>query len=90
VTAVIGSTYPVNISYPEDDQFVIIDLGEDKRNFSPIRLTMEDYADMQNDECMSMTEDDIKKVLKSCRDRLGKPVKTKVTKEEKPNKGFGK
>ena len=39
---------------------------------------------------MGMTEDDIKKVLKSCRDRLGKPVKTKVAKEEKPNKGFGK
>ena len=44
---------------------------------------MEDYADMQNDECMSMTEDDIKS-FKSCRDRLGKPVKTKVAKEEKP------
>ena len=70
VTAVIGSTYPVNISYPDDEQFDIIDLGEIVGP-SLIRLTMEDYADMQNDECMSMTEDDIQKVIKSCRDRLG-------------------
>ena len=90
VTAVIGSTYPINISYPNDEQFDIIDLGEDKRIFSPIRLTMEDYADMHNDECMTMTDDDIKKVIDSCRTRLGKSVKRKVDKKEKTTKGFGK
>ena len=46
VTAVIGSTYPINISYPNDPKFDIIDLGEDRRTFSPIRLTMEDYQDL--------------------------------------------
>lgn len=96
VTAVIGSTYPVNISYPEDPNFDIIDLGEDKRSFSPIRLTMEDYADYQNDECMEMTEEQIQQVLKSCKDKLGKPVKKqadmswKEDKKEKTTKGFGK
>ena len=88
-TIITGSTYPINISYPNDNQFDIIDLGEDKRTFSPIRLTMEDYADMQNDECMAMAEEDIQNVLKSCRDRLGKPVKKKET-TETPTKGFGK
>ena len=88
VTAVIGSTYPINISYPDDSKFDIIDLGEDRRTFSPIRLTMEDYQDMQNDECMSMTEKDISAVIKSCRDRLGKSVKKKVVQAE--TKGFGK
>jgi ADP-heptose:LPS heptosyltransferase len=73
VTAVIGSTYPENISYPQDTSFDIIDLGEGKRTFSPIRLTLEDYQDMINDECMEMTQDDIKKVITSCRKRLGKP-----------------
>ena len=34
VTAVIGSTYPINISYPKDPKFDIIDLGEDRRTFS--------------------------------------------------------
>tara|TARA_Y100000991_G_C21959809_1_gene343877 strand:- start:250 stop:1227 length:978 start_codon:yes stop_codon:yes gene_type:complete len=88
VTAVIGSTYPINISYPNDPKFDIIDLGEDRRTFSPIRLTMEDYQDIQNDECMSMTEKDISAVIKSCRDKLGKSVKKKVVQAE--TKGFGK
>ncbi len=88
VTAVIGSTYPINISYPDDPKFDIIDLGEDKRTFSPIRLTMEDYQDIQNDECMSMSEKDIAAVIKSCRDRLGKPAKRKIVQAE--TKGFGK
>ena len=88
VTAVIGSTYPINISYPNDPKFDIIDLGEDRRTFSPIRLTMEDYQDIQNDECMSMTEKDISAVNKSCRDKLGKSVKKKAVQAE--TKGFGK
>ena len=70
VTAVIGSTYPINISYPNDPKFDIIDLGEDRRTFSPIRLTMEDYQDIQNDECMSMTEEDVSAVIKSSRDKF--------------------
>ena len=75
VTTVIGSTYPINISYPDDPNFDIIDIGESKRTFSPIRLTGEDYQDMMNDECMEMTDNDIKKVITSCRKRLGKPKK---------------
>ena len=98
VTAVIGSTYPENISYPGDSNFDIIDLGEGKRTFSPIRLTMEDYQDMMNDECMEMTDDDIKKVVTSCRKRLGKPKKYSgnfVVEDKKTTsccepKGFGK
>jgi hypothetical protein len=98
VTAVIGSTYPENISYPNDPMFDIIDLGAEKRIFSPIRLTMEDYQDMMNDECMEMTEEDIKKVIASCRKRLGKPKKysneninqEKNTKTCCEPKGFGK
>jgi len=71
-TVVVGSTYPVNISYPNDKDFDIIDLGEGRRTFSPLRLTTEDAQDMQNDECMSMTKDDINNVITSCRKRLGK------------------
>ena len=36
---------------------------------------MEDYQDMMNDECMEMTQDDIRKVITSCRKRLGKSKK---------------
>tara|TARA_A200000113_G_scaffold154290_1_gene139060 strand:- start:16 stop:1014 length:999 start_codon:yes stop_codon:yes gene_type:complete len=98
VTAVIGSTYPVNISYPGDSTFDIIDVGEDVRTFSPIRLTMEDYQDMMNDECMDMSKELFDKVISSCRKRLGKPKSRDVKKEPQkvmtPSccepKGFGK
>ena len=102
-TVVIGSTFPVNISYPNDKEFDIVDLGEGKRVFSPIRLTAEDYQDMNNDECMSMTKDDVKNIISVCRKRLGKPVKAEVKPKKEPvvknsccdnpahnhNKGFG-
>ena len=38
-TSVIGSTYPINISHSIVPDFDIIDLGEGKRKFSPIRLS---------------------------------------------------
>ena len=103
-TVVTGSTYPINITYPDDKDFDIIDLGEGKRTFSPIRLTEEDYQDMENDEGMTMTKDDIKTVIDSCRKRLGKSIKRKQQKPPQlqesccddpacptstPKKGFG-
>ena len=70
-----------------------------EENLLSIRLTTEDYQDMMNDECMEMTEDDIKKVITSCRKRLGKPKQYSgnLTFEDQPTKtnccepkGFGK
>lgn len=104
VTTVIGATFPVNISYPEDRNFDIIDIGEGKRVFQPLRLTAEDYQDMMNDECMKMTSENIQSVITSCRKRLGKSKSysgnLKLEEEQQPNKccdntpqinrGFGK
>jgi hypothetical protein len=72
-TSVIGSTYPINISYPNSPDFDIIDLGEGKRKFSPIRLTMEDAVERFNDEVMELTDESFKKIITSVRKRLGKP-----------------
>ena len=55
-TSVIGSTYPINISYPNSPDFDIIDLGEGRRKFSPIRLTMEDSIERFNDEVMELED----------------------------------
>ena len=104
VTTVIGATFPVNISYPEDRNFDIIDIGEGKRVFQPLRLTAEDYQDMMNDECMKMSSENIQSVITSCRKRLGKSKaysgNLKLEEEQQPNKccdntpqlnrGFGK
>ena len=78
-TVVIGSTYPVNISYPEDKNFDIIDIGLDKRKYSPIRLTMDEAVDRYNDQAMEMSKDDVKKVLSSVRKAMGKPTTFKGT-----------
>ncbi len=72
-TSVIGSTYPINISYPDSPDFDIIDLGEGKRKFSPIRLTMEEEIERYNDEVMELNDESFKEIITSVRKRLGKP-----------------
>lgn len=72
-TSVIGSTYPINISYPNSPDFDIIDLGEGKRKFSPIRLTMEEEIERYNDEVMELNDDTFKQIVTSVRKRMGKP-----------------
>jgi hypothetical protein len=76
-TVVCGATYPVNISYPTDKNFDIIDLGNDKRVYDPIRLTMEEEINRANDEVMEMSKFQIQEVLQSVRKHLGKSVKFK-------------
>ena len=79
-TVVLGSTFPINISYPNHKDFDIIDVGKDKRVYSPIRLTAEEEQDRYNDEVMELSETNIKQILESTRKRLGKSKKiTKVT-----------
>ena len=84
-TIVAGSTYPVNISYPDDDNFDIIDVGEGKRVYAPIRLTMEEEQDRLNDEVMELDQQQIDKILKSVKTRLGptnKPQPLTLPKKE--------
>ena len=78
-TVVTGSTYPINISYPNSPDFDIIDVGNDKRVYSPIRVTMEDHLDRHNDEVMELTKEQIQQILNSVRKRLGKSTKFKGT-----------
>jgi hypothetical protein len=73
-TVVTGSTYPINISYPDHKDFDIVDIGEGKRVYSPIRIAIDEVKDRLNDEAMEMTQDQIKKVLDSVKKRMGKPA----------------
>jgi ADP-heptose:LPS heptosyltransferase len=52
---VIGSTYPINISYPETNIFKIMDLGEGTRQYSPIRIVIDEAVDRANERLMYMT-----------------------------------
>lgn len=76
-TVITGSTFPINISYPECKDFDIIDLGEEKRRYSPIRISLEDHIERANDEIMEMTKGQIQQVLQSVRTTLGKSTRFK-------------
>lgn len=74
-TVVCGSTFPENISYPGNKNMDIIDVGKDRnREYSPIRVTIDEVVDRGNDECMEMGDDHIKAVIDSVKKRLGKPA----------------
>lgn len=76
-TVVTGSTYPINISYPDDENFDIVDVGKGKRVYAPIRLTMEEEQDRFNDEVMELSKEQITEICNSVRKRLGKAKNTK-------------
>jgi hypothetical protein len=78
-TVVTGSTFPINVSYPDCEDFDIIDSGAGRRTYSPIRISMEDAIERSNDSCMELTEEHHKEILKSIRKRLGKSTKSKLT-----------
>lgn len=77
-TVVTGSTFPVNVSYPEHKKFDIIDAGEGRRIYSPIRISQEDAIDRMNDHCMDLEPAHIQKIIGSARRRLGKSTKSSV------------
>jgi len=55
-TVVIGSTFKENISYPNDEKFDILDMGEGARVYSPIRITHDELSDRTNEGIMFMND----------------------------------
>lgn len=70
-TVVIGSTYPENISYPNNKNFTIIDNGKENRIYSPYRITGDPAVDRHNEDNMILTEDNFNKLINSVRKTLG-------------------
>lgn len=73
-TVVIGSTFPENISYPDNKDFTIIDNGKENRVYVPYRVTPDPASERHNEDNMILSEDNYKKIMKSVRDKLGKPA----------------
>ena len=55
ITCVTGSTYPINVSYPNTENVTILDLGQKDREYSPIRITMDERVDRHNENLMAMS-----------------------------------
>ena len=70
-TVVIGSTYPENISYPNEKSFTIIDNAKDRRKYSPIRMTFDECCDRNNEDLMVINDNILKQIAKSIKDKIG-------------------
>ena len=64
-TVVFGSTFPQNVSYPDNNKFDIIDMNKDNRIYSPIRITMDEYADRANEDAMQMDTEVENRIVQS-------------------------
>lgn len=62
-TVLIGSTYPINVTYP--DWFNIIEKPNNVKKYAPIRICGLDnhLADRYNDKCMDFTNEEIDDIL---------------------------
>ena len=83
-TVVIGSTFSINVSYPDDKNFDILDMGETKRVYSPIRITADEFSDRNNDGIMTMNDKIEDVIIESVMNGIKgkKKVGSKYAKEE--------
>lgn len=56
-TVILGSTFPINVSYPQCKYMEVLDMGEVNREYSPIRILPDERVDRMNENIMSMTDD---------------------------------
>lgn len=54
-TVVLGSTFPINVSYPNCNYFNIVDLGMHDRIYDPIRIMPDETTTRHNENIMAMT-----------------------------------
>jgi hypothetical protein len=74
-TIVCGSTFPVNITYPE--HFNIVEKKDAIRHYSPIRIAgfASEEADRLNDTIMDFSKDELKQIIANIRAHIKKTVK---------------
>lgn len=53
-TVITGTTYPINVSYPDCDYFEIVDLGKNERVYDPIRILPDESVSRNNENLMAM------------------------------------
>jgi ADP-heptose:LPS heptosyltransferase len=62
-TVVIGGTFPVNVSYPNDDKFTVFDLGKERRVYDPLRILVDQKIVEANKGIMAMDDVTIDKII---------------------------
>lgn len=64
-TIVLGGTFKENVTYPTYDGFTIIDIGEGKKMYSPLRACYDEVADLNNEQIMRLTNEQIDAIVDS-------------------------
>lgn len=80
-TVVIGSTFPENISYQDENNFHIIDIGKKDRRYAPFRVTVDDSVERNNEALMVLKEENLLEIVNSVKSRIGsgnKDIKSKL------------
>ena len=54
-SVVLGPTYPINTSFPNAENFKIIDLGQFTREYDPIRISFDERLSRKQEGIMTMT-----------------------------------
>ena len=54
-SVVMGATYPINPTYPNDKNFTIIDMGQFDREYDPIRISFDERISRKHERIMTMT-----------------------------------
>ena len=74
-TIVCGSTFPINITYPE--HFNIIEKKNAKRHYSPIRIAgfASEEADRLNDTIMDFSKEELKEIIANIKAHINKTTK---------------
>lgn len=75
--AVMGSTFPINVSYVNCENIKVLDMGEGVRIYSPIRIAPDEYADMNNDGIMAMNDKVENIIVESVHEMYNKFVSNK-------------
>lgn len=69
VVAVMGSTYGINVSYPDHEKVDVLDMGEGLRIYDPIRIAPDEESARVNDGIMAMN-DKVEEVIMKSVDKL--------------------
>lgn len=62
--AVVGSTYPENVSYDDNEIFQVLDLGSSRRRYDPIRLTFDEEISRSHEGIMMLSDKAIDEISK--------------------------
>ncbi len=71
-TVVIGATFPENITYQNNPNFKIFDIGKDRRVYSPIRIVHEPAYELNNEGLMLLDDDKRNEIINYVKEELNK------------------